>query len=158
MRRDAEIPLMVHAGATAECSPPNHSDLVIEILDPGQAAVHAEVAAVGFGAPLEAFRQLTTPAVLGRPGVRTYVGRIDGEAVATSVGVCLKNHVGIFNVATLPAHRRRGYGAALTLRALRDGLARGAEWAWLQSTPDGQGIYEKLGFSTLECWQCWIAE
>src|SRR5262249_33716588 len=111
MRWDDEIPLIVYVGVTGEDPPPEYGDLVIEALDPHQAAVHAEVAAAGFEAPMEEFLRLTTPAVLGRPGVRAYVGTIDGEPVATSVGVCLESHVGIFNVATVPTHRRRGYGA-----------------------------------------------
>jgi N-acetylglutamate synthase len=156
MRREVDIPLMALTNER-ELPPLDEGDLVIEVLDPEQAVIHAEVAAAGFHAPLEAFLRLMTPAVIGRPGVRTYVGRIGGEPVATGVGVCLENHVGIFNLATLPAHRRRGYGASITGRAVRDGIARGARWAWLQSSPDGYGIYERLGFKTVESWECWIA-
>jgi N-acetylglutamate synthase len=156
MRRDADIPLMALAGGR-ELPQLAQGDLVIEVLDPELAVVHAEVAAAGFRAPVEAFRQVMTPAVLGRSGVRTYVGKIDGDPVATGVGIGFENHVGIFNVATLPARRRHGYGAAITGRAVRDGLDRGARWAWLQSSPDGYGIYKKLGFRTLESWECWIA-
>lgn len=156
MRRDVDIPLMALA-SRRDLPQLDQGDLVIEVLDPEQAAVHAEIAAAGFQAPAEAFLQLMTPSVLGRSGVRAYVGRIDGEPVATGVGVCFENHVGIFNVATLPAHRRHGYGAAITGQAVRDGLDRGARWAWLQSSPAGYGVYEKLGFRTLELWECWIA-
>jgi N-acetylglutamate synthase len=155
MRRDVDIPLMALT-QESEHRQLDQGDLVIEVLDPEQAVVHAELAAAGFQAPVEAFLQLMTSAVIGRPGVRTYVGKIDGEPVATGVGVCFETHVGIFNVATLPAHRRRGYGAAITGRAVRDGLDRGARWAWLQSSPDGYSIYEKLGFRTIESWECWI--
>jgi N-acetylglutamate synthase len=130
---------------------------VIEVLDPEQAAVHAAVAAAGFQAPVEAFIGLMTPAMLERPGVRAYLGRVDGEPVATGVGVSLRNQVGIFNVATLPGHRRRGYGAAITARAVCDALDARAQWAWLQSTADGYRVYEKLGFRTLEAWEYWIA-
>ena len=156
MRRDADIPLMT-LEAVDELPPQDHGHLVIEVLDPEQAAVHAEVAAAGFQAPVETFLQLMTPAVLERWGVRTYVGKIEGEPVTTGVGVCLESHVGIFSVATLPIHRRRGYGAAITGRAVRDGLDHGARWAWLQSSPDGYGVYAKLGFRTLESWECWVA-
>ncbi|MGB0094760.1 MAG: hypothetical protein WBP81_19785 [Solirubrobacteraceae bacterium] len=41
--------------------------------------------------------------------------------------------VGIFNVASLEHHRRRGYGAAISTRAARDAMHAGASWAWLQS-------------------------
>jgi N-acetylglutamate synthase len=105
---------------------------------------------------VDAFLGLMTPAVMERPGVRAYVGKIDREPVATAVGVSLENHVGIFNVATLPAHRRRGYGAAITARAVCDGLDQGARWAWLQSSPAGYSVYENLGFKLRESWECWI--
>lgn len=156
MRRDVDIPLMVLAGGR-EVPQLDQGALVIEVLHPEQAVVHAEVAAAGFHAPVEEFLRLMTPAVLGRSGVRTYVGKIDGEPVVTGVGVCFENHLGIFNVATLPARRRHGYGAAITGRAVRDGLDRGARWAWLQSSPAGYSIYQKLGFRTVGSWECWIA-
>jgi len=156
MSRADDIPLMALPG-DRDLPRSDQGDLVIEVLDPEQAVVHAELAAVGFEAPLDAFLGLMTPAVIARPGVRTYVGKVAGEPVVTGVGVRLENHVGIFNVATLPAHRRRGYGAAITARAVRDGLDGGARWAWLQSSPAGYGVYEKLGFTTLESWECWIA-
>ena len=156
MRREADIPLMALT-RKAELPRLDQGDLVIEVLEPRQSLVHAELAAAGFNAPVDAFVGLMTPAVMERPGVHAYIGKIDGEAVATGAAVCLENHVGLFNVATLPAHRRRGYGAAITERAVRDGLDRGARWAWLQSSTAGYGVYEKLGFRTQQSWECWIS-
>ena len=46
-------------------------------------------------------------------------------------------------------------GAAVT--GSRAGSAAGAAWAWLQSSPPGYGIYARLGFRTVETWDCWIA-
>lgn len=156
MSREADIPLMVLEGE-GDIAGFDVGELAIDVLEPEHAAVHAELAAAGFDAPVDAFLQVTTPAVLGRSGVRTYVGSIAGDRVVTGVGVHLDSCVGIFNIATLPGYRRRGYGAALTARAVRDGFAQGASWAWLQSTPAGYGVYEALGFRTVESWECWIA-
>jgi ribosomal protein S18 acetylase RimI-like enzyme len=83
-------------------------------------------------------------------GARWYVGRIDGRIVATALGLTAGGATGIFNVATKPEHRRRGYGSALTLRAARDGFADGAELAYLQSTPDGHVVYRRLGFREVD--------
>jgi ribosomal protein S18 acetylase RimI-like enzyme len=155
MVRETDVPLMVldngHelVGAEAE-------SLVIRVLPSEQAAVHTEIAAAGFEAPVEAFRRLMTPAVLGSSGVCCYVGEFDGSPVVTAVTVRLDVHAGIFNVATLPASRRRGYGAAITAQAVRDALRNGAQWAWLQSSQSGYGVYERLGFRLLESWECWI--
>jgi predicted GNAT family acetyltransferase len=62
-----------------------------------------------------------------------------------------------FNIATPPADRRRGYGAAVTARAVTDGLAAGARWSWLQSSVAGYPVYERLGFRTVESWQSWLS-
>jgi ribosomal protein S18 acetylase RimI-like enzyme len=95
--------------------------------------------------------------MVGVEGMRCYVGEVDGRAVATGLGFTVDDHVGIFNVATSPEVRRRGYGAALTARATEDGLAAGAGWAWLQSSPSGYRVYERLGFRPVERWDvCWL--
>ena len=49
------------------------------------------------------------------------------------------------------------YGAAITAHAVRDGLHNGALWAWLQSSEVGYRVYERLGFTTLERWPCWVS-
>jgi len=65
---------------------------------------------------------------------------------------------GIFNVATAPAHRGRGYAAALTARIASDAFAAGAHCAWLQSSPSGYNLYQRLGFRTVERWECWVLQ
>ena len=154
MRRDTDVPLMalVDPGALPEAGPP---ELVITTLTPERVSVHAELAAAGFGAPVDDLNRLMTP-VAAASGVCIYVGQVAGEPVVTGAGVQLGDQIGVFNIATLPAHRQRGYGAAITAQIVRDGLSRGARWAWLQSSAEGHGVYEKLGFITLEVWECWI--
>jgi hypothetical protein len=45
----------------------------------------------------------------------------------------------------------------VTTRAVADGLAAGAKWAWLQSSEPGYPVYERLGFRTAEGWSCWLS-
>ncbi len=156
---ETEIPLMVRELAAPASEPEREvSGMLIRELAAEDAALHAGVAAAGFEAPEAHFRALVPPVVLQVPGVRCYVGELDGEPVCTGIGVTVGDEVGIFNIATPAAHRRRGYGAAVTARAIDDGLADGAGWAWLQSSHEGYGVYEQLGFRAVEFWQCWIAE
>jgi len=153
-----DIPLMVIEDPAELNAAQAVSGLVIRALLPDEAPLHARVAADGFEVPLEMFLQLMTPAVLTIPGVRCYVGEVGGRPVTTGLGVKLGSNVAIFNIATPREHRRRGYGAAITARAVADGFAAGAQWSWLQSSTEGYKIYERLGFRTVEAWPCWITQ
>ena len=152
-----DIPLMVLEDVEQLGAAGGHVGLAIRELAPTEADLHARVAAEGFGAPLEAFRQLMTPSTLAVSGVRCYLGEVGGQSVTTGLGVTLGPYVAIFNIATPPDHRRHGYGAAITARAAADGLAAGARWAWLQSSPAGYSVYQRLGFRTAEAWPCWLS-
>ena len=132
-----------------------HPDLSVRALAPHEAELHAAVAAEGFGAPVEWFRQLVPDGVLSLPGVRAYVGTAGGELVTTAFGVSGGDYVGIFNVATPGRHRGRGFGAAITAQVALDGLEAGARYAYLQSSSMGFAVYERLGFRTIENWATW---
>jgi len=149
----AETPLMVVAGPV---DAPRSDALTVHELTPEQARLHCEVAAPAFDAPVEFFAALVTPRVLALPEIRGYIGEVAGVPVATAMSVTVGHGVGLFNVATAPAHQRRGYGSAMTARAVADGLAAGASWSWLQSSEAGHGVYGALGFTTLERWPSWV--
>jgi ribosomal protein S18 acetylase RimI-like enzyme len=78
--------------------------------------------------------------------IRNYALWCDGEMVATSTLAFCDDVAGIYNVATLPHVRRKGFGAAVTAHAVREGRELGAATAVLQSTDAGLGVYRKLGF------------
>ncbi len=150
------VPLMALAGpARLTAAPP--AGLTFRELVPDEAHVHAEMTAAGFELPLEPFRQLVTPAMLSAPGARCYLGEVDGRAVTTGLSHTSGAYAAIFNIATLPAYRLRGYGAAVTARAVADGIAAGAEWSWLQASEAGYPVYRRLGFRTVEDWPSWLS-
>jgi ribosomal protein S18 acetylase RimI-like enzyme len=157
MSEGQESPLMVCADPARLTRAQQVSGLEIRELDPEDADLHVAVAAAGFGAPEELLRQMITPALLRAPGIRCYLGEADGHPVTTGLGVTLGSFVGVFDIATPPADRGRGYGAAVTARVVSDGLAAGASSAWLESSPAGYGIYERLGFETIESWRVWLS-
>jgi len=130
--------------------------LTVRVLRPDEARVHWEIAAAAFEAPVELFRAMLTPRVLALPEVRCYAGEVAGVPAVTAMAVTCGHGVGIASVGTLPAHRGRGYASALVARAVADGLAAGASWAWLQSAEAALGLYERLGFTTIERWPCWV--
>jgi ribosomal protein S18 acetylase RimI-like enzyme len=98
-----------------------------------------------------------------------YVGYVDGEPVATAATVASGDIVGagpdagrgpapqpggdvigVYNVATLPDHRRRGYGEAVMRHALAEAeRERPSRPVVLQSTNDGLRLYERMGFRTV---------
>jgi len=153
---DESIPLMaMHMdGRLREFA--RHARLSIRTLDPDQAGIHASIAAAGFEAPREMFEQLVPPAVLAQTACSAYVGSVDGQDVVTALAFTVGGHVGIFNVATAPSHRGRGYGTAITAHAVLAGFDSDAGFAYLQSSRSGFKIYERLGFRTLETWSVWV--
>lgn len=111
---------------------------------------YAEVARTGFGMP--EFTAGALGEVLGVLGFAEdspfvhYVGRLDGEVLATASLSLAAGVAGVFNVVTLPGARRRGLGTAITLAALREARERGCRIGILQSSEMALGIYRRLGF------------
>ncbi|AYG04669.1 GNAT family N-acetyltransferase [Gryllotalpicola protaetiae] len=129
--------------------------LTMRRLETQDAALHARLASLGYPAPAAVFEPLASAELAETGDIGYFVGEVEGEPVATALGLMLEDHVGIFDVATLPEYRRRGFGAALTAAVIDDAMDRGAGWAWLQSSPAGFGVYESLGFRTVSEWTCW---
>jgi ribosomal protein S18 acetylase RimI-like enzyme len=125
--------------------PPPAGEVALAETDADFASV-LRTLADGFDAPAGLFEPFVAPEVRSLPGMRTYVVRGGGEVVSTAIGYALDGTVGVFNVATPPRFRRRGFGAAATAAAVGDGLGAGAGLAWLHASPDGEPLYRRLGF------------
>jgi GNAT superfamily N-acetyltransferase len=108
------------------------------------------VMAAGFEAPAAVLQAICKPAIAEAPGVFIYLATVDGEPVSTATSWLGDGGVGIFNVATPPSLRGRGYGAAVTAWAVEEGFAAGAELAWLQSSRLGEPVYRRMGFRQVD--------
>jgi GNAT superfamily N-acetyltransferase len=108
------------------------------------------IGASGFGVPADLIASVYSLEVAQLEGLETYLGRVDGRDVSTAVGFTIDGTTGIFSVATPEEHRGRGYGAAITAQAVRDGFDAGADLAGLQSSPMGESVYKRLGFREVE--------
>jgi ribosomal protein S18 acetylase RimI-like enzyme len=102
-----------------------------------------------FNVPLAWFRE-----VFESHGVwsdfASYVGYVDGEPVSTAATVIGGGVVGVYNVATLPGHRRSGYGEAVMRHALEQARQKhGLSRTILQSTPQGFELYQRMGYRTV---------
>ena len=72
--------------------------------------------------------------------------------VATATLVLAGGIAGIHDVSTVPEARGRGIGTAMTAAALQAAHAQGFEIAFLQPSPMGRPLYERLGFR--DCCVC----
>ena len=107
----------------------------------------------GFAAPIEfghAFGDFAGAVGLDAPSpLRHYLASIDGEAVGTCSIFFGAGVAGIYDVATLPAYRRQGIGAATTWAAMNMARDEGYRMAILHASTLGQRLYQSLGFK--EC-------
>jgi ribosomal protein S18 acetylase RimI-like enzyme len=120
------------------------------VSDDRAARIWCDVFARGFGFP-KAIGEEFLPLAIDSAGerdaaYRNYVLSWRGEAVATASAMLTGEVAGIYNVATLPHARRRGFGGALTAHAVREARNRGASVAVLQSSEAGLRVYQALGF------------
>ena len=82
---------------------------------------------------------------------------VDGAIVATAIGTlelgvpnphCIRGRtVRLMNVITLAEHRGQGYGTRLIFDVLDWARSIDADRVDLSATPEGQRLYEKLGFT-----------
>ena len=102
-----------------------------------------------FHVPLPWFEEVFSEASVWN-NFASYVGYVDGEPVSTSAIIPGGGALGVYNVATVPAFQRRGYGEAVMRHALADQQrAKGITRTILQSTPAGYRLYERMGFRTV---------
>jgi ribosomal protein S18 acetylase RimI-like enzyme len=85
------------------------------------------------------------------PSGLSLVGLFDGgELVACGLSVTDGELVGLFDIVTDPAHRRKGHGGRLVRGMLAQAAALGASSAYLQVVMTNNpaiALYESLGFS-----------
>jgi len=103
-----------------------------------------------FHVPLNWFREIFLRRRLWENGFVGWIGYLDGEPVVTAATVTAAGAVGVYNVATLPAHRRRGHGEAIVRYALdRARRESGCERTILQATDYGLQLYLSMGYRTV---------
>lgn len=128
--------------------PPDGLD-IREAREPDELEALVAVNIDGFGMPPSLARRLNSPALIDDRSVTAYVGYADGRPVASSLGYRTGRTMGVYNVATIRAERRRGYGGAMTRRVIVDGAFAGCEAAALQSSDIGFSVYARIGFRTM---------
>ena len=127
--------------------PPGHE--IRRVSDGPGVRDHTVTGATGFGMPVEWVEAIMGEPLVALPGAALYVGYSDGVPVTTGLGIRTGRTMGIYFIATVEAARRRGLGAAMTMRIVDDGASSGCDVALLQASDMGYPIYERLGFRTV---------
>jgi len=74
------------------------------------------------------------------------LAEVRGETVACSATALAGDVAAIEHVVTVEKYRRQGIGVAMTEVSLKCARDRGARTAVLTASPEGEGIYRRLGF------------
>jgi GNAT superfamily N-acetyltransferase len=88
--------------------------------------------------------------------VHTLVAREAGRPLACGFAMDRGDTAGVFMVATAPEARGRGLASEVMRGLLAGARARGLAASVLQSTPQGLGVYRKLGYRELGAWVNWV--
>ncbi|RQR32446.1 GNAT family N-acetyltransferase [Burkholderia sp. Bp9143] len=157
LTRRVALPFMTKRLARAAAPANSDGQVVVRRVTAADSERYNGALAAGYEAPEGVFRRLSAPAVLEADGMMGFWVEVDGMPVATSFGVVRNAQVGVFNVSTLPAYRRRGYARAATQAVLNAAFEAGAHTAFLHCTPAGRHVYESMGFTTGEEWQVYVS-
>lgn len=84
------------------------------------------------------------------PPWASYLGRLDGEPVATTIIFKGAGVAGVNAVAAVPAVRGKGIGGAMTLLPLLEARAQGYHHAVLMSSEMGIRSYQRIGFRLVD--------
>jgi ribosomal protein S18 acetylase RimI-like enzyme len=119
--------------------------------------IFADISSSCFNVPLPWFEE-----VFSVPGVwddfEAYIGYSEGVPLCVAATVAGEEVVGVYNVATLPSARRRGFGEAVMRHAVEDSYTRrGLRKTVLQSTPAGLRLYERMGYRTIARISVWTS-
>ena len=150
----ATVPLMTCP--TSGLSSPTVQGVTWRALGVQDMPAHIEVAEAGYEMRPNGLGGWERSTLFGEEGGAGLIAEVDGAPACTGVSIVAGDWVGVFIVGTVPAFRRRGLGAALTAKLVTDAVARnGVSHALLQSSAMGKGVYEGLGFRTVEDWTRW---
>ncbi|MGS2642676.1 GNAT family N-acetyltransferase [Streptosporangium sp. LJ11] len=114
--------------------------------------LYTEALTQGFEAPEGVFGSLMGGGVLDADPITGYLAEESGRPTGTGLGIRAPGVVGVFNIAVVPAARSRGLGRAITETVLLDGVAAGADAAYLHTSAMGRPLYESMGFRPVEKW------
>ncbi|MDK1347365.1 GNAT family N-acetyltransferase [Streptomyces sp. 378] len=136
------------AGDLLPIPDPVHPELTfVRVTDDDLLRAYADINARAYGFPLDAGRDGLAGSALWKSRVYAYLGLRDGVPVTCAAAIEADGRLFVALVATDPAWERRGYGEAVTRKALHEGArATGLTRATLHATAAGAPVYPRIGF------------
>ena len=126
---------------------PRHPELTFKrVVTEADVLAYAEINCRAYGFPLDAVEAGFGGSKIWAHPIRAYLGLREGAPVTAGATVEVDGCLFVILIATLPEFQRKGYGEAVTRRALYEG-ARGTDLrrATLHATLAGAPVYERIG-------------
>ncbi len=147
-------------GMVAARFPPPARELpaieVAEVRDAATLENFRDIGSACFRVPVAWFEEVFDSHTTERAPFRGWLGYVDGKPMCTAATVADDSTLGIYNVATLPGFRARGYAEALMREALSREAAQERHIV-LQSTTAGMELYHRLGFQKITNFRVWTS-
>jgi GNAT superfamily N-acetyltransferase len=100
-----------------------------------------------FHVPIAWFSEVFDRGIIAVHPFACWVGYHSGQPVATAATVSAHGVTGLYNVATTPEYRHRGFGEAITRHAIDTAVREAnSNRIVLQSTSEGMRLYQRMGF------------
>jgi GNAT superfamily N-acetyltransferase len=135
------------AGDVMPIPEPHHADLhFVRVTTEDHLTAYADLNSRAYGMPLEAGRDGLCGSELWKSDMYAYLGLKDGVPVTAAATTETDGRLFVALVATAPEAQRKGYGEAVTRKALFEGAkATGLTRATLHATLAGAPVYERIG-------------
>ncbi|MEO3978037.1 GNAT family N-acetyltransferase [Streptomyces sp. CAU 1734] len=137
------------AGDVLPLPEPIHDDLTFaRVRTKEHLRAYADLNARAYGLPAESVHEGLLGSVLWTDTAHSYLALREGVPVACAAAVEAEGRLFVALVATDPQWQRRGYGEAVTRRALHEGFrATGSTRAVLHATAAGAPVYRRIGLT-----------
>lgn len=144
------IPCMLANLSLPESDEDDRSLQIVQVQNEETLSLWEKVSFAGFDFPPETQHQYHR--FVGTFNLKTdspqkfFLAYFNGQPVATSLLFLHETAAGIYFISTLAEFRRKGIGLIVTRAAMTAARLAGAQYATLQSSPDGFHIYRQAGF------------
>jgi hypothetical protein len=134
---------------------PSASEFEVRRITTGQELVRAiEVAAEAHAFERAMLTGLLARGIVADGDVATWIAW--GEEAASVIWLTRDSQIGVWQMNTLPRHRRRGAARATLTAALNELWDDETEGAFLWATPAGRALYERVGFTVVDERRVWV--